>query len=63
MDDLKEKIVAKAKEFRDASISISKHNEKFLELKQTNDMKIQRGGRNNPSVLYGLHAESSTLLR
>jgi hypothetical protein len=48
MDTLKEKIVAKAKEFRDASISISKHNEKFLELKQANDMKIQEGEGTTP---------------
>ena len=48
MDSLKEKIVVKAKEFRDASLSISKHNEKFLKLKQVNDIKIQEGEETIP---------------
>jgi len=52
MDDLKEKIVSKAKEFRDASLSVSKHNEKFLELKQANDIEIQEGKETTP-LTYG----------
>lgn len=48
MDALKEKIVTKAKEFRDASLSIGRHNKKFLELKQSNDRKIQEGKETTP---------------
>ena len=43
MDTLKEKIVAKAKEFRDASYEVGKHSEKFQELNSVNEKALKEG--------------------
>ena len=43
MDDLKGKIVVKAKEFRLDSYHLSKHNEKFKELNDMNEKASKEG--------------------